>query len=82
MNFERRLSAIVAQRSWLWGQRASCPLTAAAWFDLVLSESEAQQYTLLTTAATEAQHSGELDRGRARQKYTTGVGLIEVYRIQ
>jgi len=55
--------------NWLWGLRASCPLTAAAWFDLVLSESEAQQYTLWTAIV----------RGKNN---TTGVGLIEVYRVQ
>jgi len=50
------------------GPAGILPLTAAAWFDLVLSESEAQQYTLWTTAATEAQHSGELDSDCARQE--------------
>jgi hypothetical protein len=66
----------------LWGQRAFCPLTAAARFDLVLSESEAQQYTLLTTAATKAQHSGNWTAIVRGKNNTTGVGLIEVYRIQ
>jgi hypothetical protein len=44
-------------------------LTAAAWFDFVLSESEAQQYKLWTAIV----------RGKNN---TTGVGLIEVYRVQ
>jgi len=63
------------------GQRASCPLTAAAWFSCLVRIGGTTIH-IIDYGSDEGAHSGNWTAVGAAKHNTTGVGLIEVYRIQ